>query len=616
MHPDENLKESPEQSVETQDSTEMSQTSTLTVEEDNRLPDLPQHGPSLLTLDDEVVSPDPPGQRPTFSFADMLVQARVISEEQASTAQEAARRERQPLWQILVRDGLIMPQDLAALIALHLGLSMVDLRSQTIDPQAISLIPQETARRYNVLAINAKDGRLTLAMPDPTDLQQIQDITASTGHIIEPVVATPEDILEHIDISYRLIEDVTDEKSETLDTPTGRVTASLLRESTPAQIIDLLLRQAIQDHGSDIHISPGESRLRIRFRLDGILHDIMNLPMEMHPSIISRLKIMAGMNIAERRRPQDGQFTFEMQSRKVDVRVAISSTVVGEMAVLRLLDKGFTLFGLTQLGMNPQCLEQYRQLLRLPYGLIIVCGPTGAGKSTTLYASLLQMDRMEQNVLSLEDPVEYRISDVNQTQVHAEAGITFATQLRSMLRLDPDVILVGEVRDEETAAIASQAALTGHLVLTSIHANDSVAALVRLRDLGLAPYLIASSVAGVIAQRMVRVVCTSCQTMTPRPIAEQKVYAAVMGEQQEQFIYGTGCNICAQTGYRGRTGAYEILTMSDSLRRLFLADAPRDKIWEQAVKEGLVSMRQDGMLKVKSGITTPYEVMRVLFSLD
>ena len=399
-------------------------------------------------------------------------------------------------------------------------------------------------------------------------------------------------------------------------TASARVTAQRLREVPPAQIIDLLLQQAVQDRTSDIHIAPAETRLRVRFRIDGVLQDVMSLPMELAPTIISRLKIMGGMNIAERRRPQDGQFSANPHDRQVDVRVAISSTVNGEMAVLRLLDKGFALFGLNQLGMSPQTLEQYRRLLRLPYGMIIICGPTGSGKSTTLYASILQMNRVEHNVISLEDPVEYRIGDVNQTQVQTEAGITFATQLRSTLRLDPDIILVGEIRDEETAVIATQAALTGHLVLTSLHANDSAGALIRMRDLGVAPYLIASSVAGIVSQRMVRNVCTSCQAMTPRPEAEQKAFASITGESQEQFIYGAGCNMCAQTGYRGRSGAYELMTMTDSIRRLFLADASRDEIWQQALSEGLIPLRKDGMLKVRAGVTTPYEVMRVLFSLE
>ncbi len=571
---------------------------------------------SILTEEEAGLSPGVSRRGSALSFADTLVEAGMLSKEQAATAQETARRERMPLWRILVRDGLVVSQDLAALSALHLGLSMVDLRNQTIDHQAVACLPEQVARRHGVLSIQADDTRLTVAMVDPTDLQVIQDLTALTGRTIEPVVATPEDILEHLAISYRLIEKPAGESLAGTETAGGRVTASLLQEAPPAQIVDLLLQQAIHDRTSDIHIEPAESRLRVRFRIDGVLHDVMNLPLELHPTLISRLKIMSGMNIAERRRPQDGQFSVEVQTRKVDIRVAVGGTVSGEMAVLRLLDKGFALLGLNQLGMNPQALEQYRQLLRLPYGMIIICGPTGSGKSTTLYASVLQMNRVEHNVISLEDPVEYRIGDINQMQVQAEAGITFASQLRSTLRLDPDIILVGEIRDEETAVIATQAALTGHLVLTSIHANDSVAALVRLRDLGVAPYLIASSVAGIVAQRMVREVCGSCQAMMPRPVAEQKAYAAVMGEVQEQFVYGTGCNMCAHTGYHGRIGTFEILTMSDDLRRLFLADASRDELWKQAIEEGLVPLRRDGMLKVKTGITTPYEVMRVLFSLD
>jgi len=550
------------------------------------------------------------------SFARMLVEAGILSAEQVVKAQEVAQRERLPLGRVLARDGLVLSRELAALTALHLGLPMVELRSQTIDPLALALVPEETARRYIVLPLKKRGDHLTVVMTDPTDLQTIQDLAALTGSAIEPMIATPEDILGHIDLCYRLTEDLSEGFSGVGEKPSRRVTARLLRDAPPTQVIDLLLQQALQDRASDLHVEPTESRLRVRFRIDGILHDVMNLPLEMHPMLISRLKIMSGMNIAERRRPQDGQFTVEIQNRKVDVRVAVSSTVDGEMGVLRLLDKQFTLLGTDQLGMNPQAVEQYRRLLRIPYGMVIVCGPTGAGKSTTLYASILQLNRTEQNIISLEDPVEYHITDANQMQVHAEAGITFATQLRSIMRLDPDVILVGEIRDQETAVIATQAALTGHLVLTSLHANDAVSGLLRLRELGVAPYLIASSVAGIVSQRMVRVVCGGCQTVMSRPFPEQKAYAAEMGETQEQFIYGSGCNMCAQTGYRGRTGVFEILAISDALRQFFLSDAPRHQLREQAIKDGMVPMRRDGMLKVKQGITTPYEVMRVLFSLE
>ena len=531
-------------------------------------------------------------------------------------ARETARQEGLPLSRVLVRDGLILSHDLAVLTAMHLGLRLVDLPSQAIDPHAVALIPRQLALRHLVLAMKQEGGRLTVAMADPQDLQMIQDLAARTGYSIQPVVAPADEILDHIHMSYRFDEGLSEGAVRELQAPGGRITPSLLRDRPPAETVDLLLNQALQDRSSDIHIEPAESGLRIRFRTDGILHEVMNLSLEMHPALISRLKIMAGMNIAERRRPQDGQFSVESQNRKVDVRASVSNTIHGEMAVLRLLDKKFTLLALEELGLSASALEKYRRLLRMPYGMILVCGPTGSGKSTTLYASILQMNRVEQNVISIEDPVEYHITDTNQIQVHPEANVTFANQLRSILRLDPNVILVGEIRDEETATIAIQASLTGHLVLSSLHANDAVSALVRLRDLGVPGYLIASSVVGIVSQRMVRTVCVSCKATMARPVAEQQAYEAALGERRQDFTYGSGCNVCARTGYRGRTGVLEVLILSDALRGLFLADEPRHRLLEQALKDGMVPLRREGMLKVKEGITTPYEVMRSLFVLD
>ncbi|MCI0840803.1 MAG: Flp pilus assembly complex ATPase component TadA [Chloroflexi bacterium] len=545
------------------------------------------------------------------SFAKMLVDAGILSPEQYTIALDTAKRDKESLVRVLERDGLVLSRDLAALLAIYTSLPMADLRTETIDPKAVAMLPMEVARQYNVLPIRRDDQSLTVALPDPTDLQTMQDLTIRTGLIIDPVVATPKDIVEHIDLSYRLTE-----ISDSPDKDDVRVTANVIRDAQPAEVIDLLMRQALQDRTSDIHIQPTETYLRIRFRIDGILHDVMKLPLEMHPTFISRLKIMSGMNIAERRRPQDGQFSVEIQNRTVDVRVAVSGTVTGEMAVLRILDKEYTILGLDQLGMDEKILDVYRNLLRLPYGVIIVCGPTGAGKSSTLYASILQMNRTEQNIISLEDPVEYHIADTNQMQVHPEAGITFAGQLRSILRLDPDVILIGEIRDQETAVIAIQAALTGHLVLTTLHANDAVSALLRLKDLGVPPYLVTASVAGIVAQRMVRMTCHACQAMTDRPLDEQHAYKAVMGEEQERFIYGSGCNACTQTGYRGRSGVFEMLTMTDELRQMFLTETPRSEMSKRAVQDGMVPLRKAAMQKVKEGITTPFEVMRILFTLD
>ncbi len=570
----------------------------------------------------ESVSPDS-GEKPASrsraaSLGQMLNDAGILTLEEFSNAQETAWKERLPLGRLLVKEGMVLSKDLATLIALHLGLALVDLRSEKIDHASVALIPEDVAQRYLVLPIYRTKDRLTVAMTDPTDLQVLQDFASRTGYTIDPVITTEEDLQEHVDRAYRITaQPLSGVHADEADLSAGRLTAQTIRESGPAQVINLLLQQALQDRASDIHIEPTDSRLRFRFRIDGILHEVMNLPLEMSPTIISRLKIMCGLNIAERRRPQDGQLNFEVMDRTVDVRVAISGTVAGEMAVLRLLDnKKFTLLTLDQLGFLPESEEAFRKLLRLPYGMVIVCGPTGSGKSTTLYASVLQMNRSENRVISIEDPVEYHMADVNQMQVNAEAGITFATQLRSILRLDPDVILVGEIRDQETATIATQAALTGHLVLTTLHANDTVSALIRLRELGVPSYFVASSVAGIIAQRMVRAVCKSCMTLTDRPVAEQQAYAAEMGEQPERFQSGSGCNACTQTGYVGRVGVFEILTISDEIRQLFLGDAPRHELFAQAMSEGIILLRKDGMIKVQKHMTTPYEVMRVLFSLE
>ena len=337
--------------------------------------------------------------------------------------------------------------------------------------------------------------------------------------------------------------------------------------------------------------------------------------MTVHSALLSRLKIMAGLNIAERRRPQDGQITFKDGDREIDIRVATSNTVYGEMAVLRLLDKTFALLSLPQLGFLPEALERYRAMLKSPFGMIVVSGPTGAGKTTTLYASANQMDNVGRNIITVEDPVEYHFKNMNQMQVNPPAGVTFATGLRAIMRLDPDVILVGEIRDAETAQIAVQSALTGHLVLTSVHANDTIGVVHRLIDLGVEPFLLSTAVIGVIAQRMVRRVCPNCSRLTTISAEEQISYEREVGDKRTQFVSGAGCNFCAQTGYLGRTGIYGVLGMSEAIRRLVLAGANSDDLRAKAVGEGMITLWHDGMVKVRMGSTTPYEVIRNVFTI-
>ena len=356
--------------------------------------------------------------------------------------------------------------------------------------------------------------------------------------------------------------------------------------------------------------------MRIRYRIDGTLQDMMSLPLTIHLALISRIKILADMNIADRHRPQDGQFSTEAKGRQIDVRVATAPTVNGEMADLRLLDKSVATLGLSELGMLPDSLAKYEGMLKVPYGMILVSGPTGAGKTTTLYASINSLDCMGRNIITIEDPAEYRFKDINQIQVNPQAGITFATGLRSTLRLDPDIIMVGEIRDAETANIAVQAALTGHLMLSSVHASDAAGVLSRLLDLDIEPFLIASAVIGVVAQRMVRRICPDCSRHIEAPVIERMAYEKEIGEKQTEFLYGTGCKSCAYTGYLGRTGIFEILTMSDSIRTMLSGRPSSSQIRAQALKDGMVTMVNDGMRKVKAGITTPSEVLRNAYSAD
>ncbi|MBE9482953.1 MAG: type II/IV secretion system protein, partial [Chloroflexi bacterium] len=359
-----------------------------------------------------------------------------------------------------------------------------------------------------------------------------------------------------------------------------------------------------------IHIEPEEDRLRIRYRIDGTLQDMMSLPMTIHPALISRIKILSDMNIADRHRPQDGQFSTEAKGRQIDVRVATAPIVNGEMADLRLLDKSMATLGLSELGMLPYSLEKYENVLKIPYGMILISGPTGAGKTTTLYASINSLDCLGRNIITIEDPAEYRFKDINQIQVNPQAGITFATGLRSILRLDPDVIMVGEIRDNETASIAVQAALTGHLMLSSVHANDAAGVLSRLLDLDIEPFLISSAVIGVIAQRMVRRICPDCSRSIEAPGIEQMTYEKEIGEKRTEFLYGTGCKSCSYTGYLGRTGIFEIITISDAIRTMLSSRPSSSQIRAQALKEGMITMLNDGMHKVKANITTPTEVLR------
>ncbi len=475
------------------------------------------------------------------------------------------------------------------------------------------MIPEVIARRYNAIPIGISGNTLKVAMADPTDIFALEAFSALSRLRIQPTSSSAKEVRQAIDFNYKGYGEIEKQLSR-ISIPTAafddRLAISTSTDAPLAQVLNLIVEEAVKARSSDIHIEPEEDRLRIRYRIDGTLQDMMSLPLNIHLALISRIKILSDMNIADRHRPQDGQFSTETKGRQIDVRVATAPTVNGEMADLRLLDKSMATLGLAELGLLPDSLAKYENMLKVPYGMILVSGPTGAGKTTTLYASINSLDCMGRNIITIEDPAEYRFKDINQIQVNPQAGITFASGLRSILRLDPDVIMVGEIRDAETANIAVQAALTGHLMLSSVHANDAAGVLSRLLDLDIEPFLISSSVIGVVAQRMVRRICSDCSRSIEAPAMEQMSYEKEIGKKRSEFLYGTGCKSCSYTGYLGRTGIFEILTMSDAIRAMISSQPNSSQIRAQALKEGMIMMLTDGMRKVEAGITTPSEVLR------
>lgn len=498
------------------------------------------------------------------------------------------------------------------------NIARLNVLVQAPAPEALQLISENLARKYQVVPLAVEDHTLRVAMVEPDNILAIEALEALTKMRISPVSASALDVREAIDFNYTAFGEiakhfgsiVTIKEAISLD----RAAAAVADDSPLARALNLLTHEAVKARASDIHVEPEADRIRIRYRIDGILHEISSLPLGAHGPLISRIKILANMNIADPRRPQDGQFSFRAKGRDIDVRVATIATVHGEMAVLRLLDKSMAVLSLDQLGFLPDSRKRFERVLMAPYGMALLSGPTGAGKTTTLYAAVNSLDMVGRNIITIEDPVEYRFEKINQIHINPRAGVTFASGLRAIVRLDPDVILVGEIRDRETAEIATQSALTGHLVLSSVHANDTVGVLFRLMDLGVEPFMICSAVNGIVAQRMVRRLCHQCAQKVAAPLVEQIAYHRETGEYRTEFYYGAGCKACTYTGYLGRTAIFEILLISDEIKRLLASGAPAADIREKAIAEGMVTLARDGMLKAKAGITTPNEVLRNAYS--
>lgn len=553
----------------------------------------------------------------------ILIDAGQITIEQLEQTLDLQHKEghSRKLGEILVEQGVVTPEKIATALSFQLNMPIIDLKRRPIQPNALHMVSEETARKHILVPVDVIDDSLLVVMSDPGDIRAIEEVASQSRMKIQPAVGILVEIQDAININYKSHSEIEKQVSrfpthlKAAQSVKSSISESAVAQTPVVRTVDLLIIEALKSRASDIHIEPQWDRVRIRYRVDGVLHDAMSLPVETLEPLLTRIKILAEMNIAERRRAQDGQFSFVAEGREADIRVATYETSKGETAVMRILDKSLPLYKLPELGFQPETLKRYQDMLNSPYGMILVAGPTGSGKTTTLYASINQLNRYERNVITIEDPIEYRFQDIKQTQINPKADITFANGLRSLMRLDPDVILVGEIRDADTARTAVQASLTGHLVLSSIHANDAVGVLFRLIDLGIEPYLISSALIGIVAQRMVRQICYHCREPYQPTQEEQIMYENELGTGKTDFYHGTGCNLCANTGYLMRTVVFEVLTLSEDIRRLLLNGASNGDIKAQAQSDGMVNLRHAGMLKVKEDMTTIQEVSRSFFSI-
>jgi type IV pilus assembly protein PilB len=549
-------------------------------------------------------------------LGDILLEDGLVTQQQLFDAYDEHQRVGRALGRVLVDRGVLTESQLVAALAQQIGMRFVDLADFPVDGAALSSVPQAVCRRYNALPIGYEDGKLLVAMSDPANVFALDDIRSVTGVDVKPVVATKSDVSAAINRYHRADHDL-DDLTMVLDHEEDEALEGLkevVEDAPIVRFVNLLITQAINDRASDIHLEPTERDLRVRFRIDGVLHDIMRSPRNIQSGVISRLKIMADINIAERRIPQDGRLSVNASGKKIDLRVATLPTVWGEKVVMRVLDNSTAMLNLADLGFSQANYDRYAVSFGKPYGMILVTGPTGSGKSTTLYATLNIVSRPEINVITVEDPVEYRISGINQVQTNPKAGLTFATALRSILRSDPDVVLIGEIRDHETAQIAIEAALTGHLVLTSLHTNDAPSAMTRLVEMGIEPFLVGSALDAVLAQRLARKLCDKCkEAYTPEPeLLRSARFPWEDGEPLPTLHRAVGCTACAKTGYRGRLALHEVMTVSEEVERLTVERASAMEIQRVAISQGMQSLRNDGMDKVRSGITSLEEILRVV----
>jgi len=550
-------------------------------------------------------------------LGEILLAAKLVTTEQIRDALELQRTSGHMLGRILVDKGILTEGQLVSALATQIGLPFIDLSDTVVDGSVVARVPGTVCRRHHVVPVSIEDGYLILAMADPANVVARDDIRSLTGLDVRVVVATRHDVDASIDRIYRADSDL-DDLTTAMDTDLEQEDLGALREVVEdapiVKFVNLLITQGIQDGASDIHLEPGEHELRVRFRIDGVLHEMMRSPRAIHSGVVSRLKIMAEMNIAERRIPQDGRLSVNAHGRKVDLRVATLPTVWGEKVVMRILDNSTARLDLSQLGFSEHNYTRYAESFEKPYGMLLVTGPTGSGKSTTLYATLNILNRPEVHIVTVEDPVEYRLAGVTQVQVNVKAGMTFASALRSILRADPDIVLIGEIRDHETAQIAIEASLTGHLVLTTLHTNDAPSAVTRLTEMGVEPFLVGSALDCVLAQRLARRLCSACKQEykpTPETLLAARFPWDSAGAVPILYRAG-GCIKCANTGYKGRIALHEVMQVGETIERLAVERSTSAEITSVARAEGMQPLRIDGMAKVLAGVTSLEEVLRVV----
>ncbi len=548
-----------------------------------------------------------------------LVEMGKLTQEQLAEALTIQEKNREngnftKIGAILVKLGYCTDEDIAHAMSQISGIEFASFNNLTPSSEVMNLITPEIAQRYQAIPMRLENGKLYMAMHNPNDIIAIDDLVLVTGYEVHPVVVPDVElnavIERFVNSSSRIGEEMEDEADS------APIETDYDDDKPAVQLANQILNNAIRAGASDVHIEAHEKYLRVRFRIDGVMHDIMRQPLKLHATLVSRIKVMGGMDIAERRIPQDGRATIKMEGKVFDIRIASLPSAYGEKLTLRLLSRSGRIITIDELGFPPLHKNRYLDAMRLPYGFILVTGPTGSGKSTTLYATLAERNSPDKNIITLEDPIERRMDGINQIQMNSRAGMTFASGLRSILRSDPDIIMIGEIRDKETAKIAVESALTGHMVFSTLHTNDAPGAVTRLGEMGVEPFLTASSLVGVVAQRLLRVLCPRCKK--PYTLSREEILKSIPdfpleeGEEEITLYKSKGCLACNGTGYKGRMGIYEFLSVGEDMQKLILSRASTNDIRELAIKEGMETLRGDGLIKVKNSVTSIEELLRVV----